>query len=188
MKFREGNIIDRFFVEKNGKKLEVILRYPKMSDAKDLMIYINSLVREGALIGKQTKATLKEEKEFVKSIIEKCKKRKAVYVVTEVDGRAISLSEIRKKEADSDSHVSSIGLGIARDYRGFGIGKRLIKLLIRLGRENLGAEVIRLSVYSGNKNAMKLYKRLGFRKVGVIPKGVKIKGKYQDNIIMVLKK
>lgn len=45
-------------------------------------------------------------------------------------------------------------------------------------------EMVRLNVFSRNKLAQKLYRKIGFKYAGKIPKGTKRKGKYQDDIIM----
>lgn len=187
MSFKEGKIIEKFFVNKDGKKTEVIFRYIGKNDAKDLLKYINSLVDEKAFIGSLKKKTLKHEKEFVAKTIDACKKRKGIALITEINGEAVSLAEIKSKTMDSNKHTAEIGIGLRKDYRRLGIATRILKTLIRLAKRDLKTEVVLLTVYSGNKPAQKLYKKVGFVKTGVIPKGAKVAGRYYDEIIMVLK-
>ena len=47
----------------------IILRYPRPSDAQDLMNLINSLVKEGADIAKAKPVTIEEEKIWLKDFI-----------------------------------------------------------------------------------------------------------------------
>lgn len=107
MSFREGKVIDRFFAEKNGKKIEIIFRFPEKSDAKDMMKYINSLVAEKAFIGRQ-----------------KSKKKELMAIVVEIEDKAVSIAEIRRKTHDANRHVTTIGIGLDKKYRGLGdVGK-----------------------------------------------------------------
>jgi ribosomal protein S18 acetylase RimI-like enzyme len=94
MKFREGKIAKRLWIERNGKMIEILLRFPRKEDAAEI-------------------------------------------------------------------------------WRFYEKAKKELKL-----------ELLTLSVYSHNKIAQKLYKILGFRKTGILPRGAKRKGKYFDDITM----
>jgi ribosomal protein S18 acetylase RimI-like enzyme len=54
----------------------------------------------------------------------------------------------------------------------------------------MNIEMIIMEVYSKNKIAQNLYKKMGFLKVGTIPNAIKQRSGYMDDIIMykVLKK
>mgnify|MGYP001595492147 CR=1 FL=1 len=80
MKFKEGKVLEKFVAEKNGEKINVIFRYPKMSYAKDLMKFINSLVEENAYILVVEKVNLTQEKKWLRSSIDDTKNKKKIQV------------------------------------------------------------------------------------------------------------
>jgi ribosomal protein S18 acetylase RimI-like enzyme len=64
----------------------------------------------------------------------------------------------------------------------------MMKEIIKLAKKDLRPKpkTIRLNVFQGNKSALVLYKKLGFRKVARIPKQFQYKGKLEDEIVMLL--
>ena len=61
MKFKQGKNIKRFVVKNNGNSLDVIFRYPKMSDAKQLLKLRNTTIKETDFLSGFKKLTLKKE-------------------------------------------------------------------------------------------------------------------------------
>ena len=59
-----------------------------------------------------------------------------------------------------------------------------MKTLIQWGKANKLIRKMTLSVFSNNKNAIKLYKKVGFKIEGLCPMDVKINGRYYDSILM----
>lgn len=59
-----------------------------------------------------------------------------------------------------------------------------MKTLIQWGKANKQIRKMTLSVFSNNKNAIKLYKKVGFKVEGLCPKDVKINGRYYDSVLM----
>ncbi|MEM7819918.1 MAG: GNAT family N-acetyltransferase [Candidatus Aenigmatarchaeota archaeon] len=131
--FKQGKIIEKFYVDKN-EKYEVIFRYPKMSDVDGLLKYINSLVEEGARILIIKKVTRKEEIKYVKEQIKKLKEGIEISVVIEIKNKIVGMGNIRVGRG-AHAHVAEMGLGLMKEYRGFGIGKRIMKTLLRLVKE-----------------------------------------------------
>ncbi len=182
MKIQQGKIVERFSV--NGK--EIIFRYPKMSDVNGLMKYINGLIDEKAYIGAQKKLSRKEETAYVKNQLKGMRKGELIDIVVECDGKIIGNSNIWKSRIDAAKHVSELGIGLSKGWREMGIGTRLLKALMCMAKKELGAKIIRLSVYGDNARARHTYEKVGFRRVGCIPKGARRQsGRYYDEIIMV---
>lgn len=182
MKFQEGYVLEKFKIEKSGKKLGVILRFPKMSDVKDALKLINKLVDENALVIAVKKKTLKEEREWLKSSIKDIKKKKLIFIAVEVNGQYLGNVEIISKP-DGMSHVALLSIALDESIRNLGIGERIIKLAMKLAKQHLKTEVLRLGCFKGN-SAIKLYKKLGFKKCGYFPKERKRGKIYHDCIIM----
>ena len=81
------------------------------------------------------------------------------FVVVEIDNNIIGFGQaILKKD------VGEIGrICIDRKYRKMGIGKELMKYLIRLLRKKK-VKTIESHCYTKNKPALKMHEKLGFRK------------------------
>ena len=90
-----------------------------------------------------------------------------------------------EKKEGAGSHLGEIGISLRREIRGKGIGKRLFAALIKEGKRVLGVKIATLQVFASNNIAQNLYKKFGFKKVGIIKKGLNYYGRYDDLVIMV---
>lgn len=129
------------------------------------------------------KLTKKEEIEFLKNHINKLKKGKEISIVILTNKKIVGMGNIWVG-IGSEAHVAEIGLGMMKGYRGLGIGKRLMKTLIKIAKKKWKIEIVKIRCSSDNLIAKNLYKKLGFRETGKIPKGMKFKGRYYDDIIL----
>lgn len=184
MIFKLGKVLEEFEVEKKGKKLHVVFRYLKMSDMDGLLHYINSLVREGALIGRATLVKRKDEMKWIRDVLKEIKEGNAVHVVAEADGKLIASASVKKDKYDVTKHIADVAIGTKKDYRSLGIGTKLLNTLLKLAKKELKCEIAMLWVFSNNKAAKHVYEKCGFREVGRIKDGCKRKGKYYDDILM----
>lgn len=62
--------------------------------------------------------------------------------------------------------VHLLNVAVHPERRGSGIGRQLVEAVMQEGREN-GARVMFLEVRAGNVVARRLYRRLGFRELGI---------------------
>jgi ribosomal protein S18 acetylase RimI-like enzyme len=69
------------------------------------------------------------------------------------------------------------------DYRGRGIGSRLLEAALR-NADEIGLERVDLEVFATNAGAIKLYERHGFVQEGMRRRVRKIDGRYDDNVLM----
>jgi len=157
-----------------------------LKNVKKFQDFINSFVEEDAQILYNKKFSLKEEKNWLKEQLQNIKNHKTVFLMAQDHNKVIGTTGIdlhRGREA----HVGEFGITIRNGYRGIGLGKYLMKEIIKLAKKELKPKIIRLSVFPTNKAAIGLYKKLGFKKVAKIPKQIQYKGKLLDEIIMLLK-
>ena len=69
-------------------------------------------------------------------------------------------------------------------YRGKGIGKEAIYLILDYGFNYLNLNSIQLSVLSFNERAITCYKKCGFKEAGRLREDYYLNGKYYDKILM----
>jgi len=157
-----------------------------LKNVKKFQDFINSLVKEGAVIKVNEKASLKEETVWLKEKLKKIKARKEVCLLAEHENKIIGNTQITL-DWGRQSHVGDFGISIRKSYRQIGLGTYLTKELIKLAKKELKPrpKIIKLSAYATNKPAIAFYKNLGFKEVARIPKQGKIQGKLVDEIIML---
>ncbi|HUU06929.1 MAG TPA: GNAT family N-acetyltransferase, partial [Thermoplasmata archaeon] len=167
----------REFVAKDGTV--VIFREPSSEDARALMRFINSVVREkksGILIDKPV--TLKEEVGWLNGRLSDIKKRSTVMITADVDGRIIGNCDAVRRMW-KERHRVDVGIALAKPARGKGIGKALMAACIELAQERMsGIERFDLNVLDYNERAQALYKSLGFVEICRIPDVMKEGNEY----------
>jgi ribosomal protein S18 acetylase RimI-like enzyme len=182
---KEGEIISRLFIEKNGKMTEIIIRTPKKTDAKDVWKFYNKVIKETQFLSRITPVSLKDERKWLANVLKKMKNGKSVQLFAEHDGRIIaSCSVDHADNSESTSHVGHYGICVVQKYTGYGLGTKLTDHILKMSKKIMKLEMVQLSVYSKNKIAQGLYRKMGFSYCGKIPKGFKRGKNYMDNIIM----
>lgn len=163
-----------------------ILRNPKPDDAVQLVEYLKATAAETDFLLKyleEVSITAEQEKEFIESLNGS---RRDLMILAEVDGEVAgncSFSPVGEKTRVR--HRCSIGIALYKKYWGLGIGRELMSLLLQSAKE-CGYEQAELEVVSKNERAVALYEKIGFERVGEMPKAMKHKdGSYDSNIIMV---
>ena len=105
-------------------------------------------------------------------------------IVAEAVGTVVgwaSLNQFNPRPAYQ--HVADFSVYVDRDWRGKGVGRRLLEALIDLARE-IGYHKMVLSAFPFNRSGVALYERLGFRAVGIYKEQGLLDGKWTDTIIM----
>jgi ribosomal protein S18 acetylase RimI-like enzyme len=178
-------------MENKIKLKEIKIRPLSLADlrlVKEFLDYHNSLVKEEVMMLTKKNKTLKEEKEWLKEKIKKVKDKKLVFLVAEDNGKIVGIVSISSEKGRQD-HIGGLGISVRKEYRGIGLGKKLMKEILKLAKKELKPrpKIIRLSVFSTNKIAQNLYKKMGFKIVAKVPKQFQYKGKLVDEIIMIKK-
>jgi L-phenylalanine/L-methionine N-acetyltransferase len=90
-----------------------------------------------------------------------------------------------REEGPMTRHVASLGMAVAPEWRGRGVGAALMQEVIRWAKE-VGVEKLALSVYPHNEAAMALYRKFGFKEEGRLTGHSKKSIGYLDEIVMGL--
>jgi phosphinothricin acetyltransferase len=80
-------------------------------------------------------------------------------------------------------HVADFSIYVDRDARGRGVGGRLLAALVDRAR-GLGYHKLVLSAFPFNEAGLQVYRRAGFREVGIYREQGQLDGKWVDTIIM----
>ncbi len=162
-----------------------LIRYPKRTDLQEFWRYINELSKEKTFISFQgEEISLKDERVWVNGSLKKIREKKSVQLVVEINGRIEGVSGIDTK-GRVNNHVGIFGISIAKDFRGKGIGKKLIELILEETKKNLKhLKIIHLECFANNPTACNLYKSAGFKEYGKLPGGIAYKDDFVDEILM----
>ncbi len=100
-------------------------------------------------------------------------------------GEVVGWCDVSPEDLPGFTHCGRLGMGVRREYRRKGIGKKLLDATLNKARAK-GLERIELEVYASNLPAIELYKQSGFSIEGVKKKGRKLDGAYDDVVCMAL--
>lgn len=85
------------------------------------------------------------------------------------------------------SHTGEFGINVHPNYQRLGIGKELVETLLKWATQNKQIEKVVLQVFATNKNAIELYRKIGFIEEGRHIKAIKqLDGAYVDMIQMFI--
>ena len=124
-------------------------------------------------------------REQSRAFIEDARQHGMIQYVAASGPRVVGWCDVVPRRWEGFGHSGRLGMGIARDFRGRGIGRQLLDATVRGARE-AGLSRIDLEVFSSNANAIGLYERYGFVREGVHRKGRIIDGRVEDVLLMGL--
>ncbi|MFX1340862.1 MAG: GNAT family N-acetyltransferase [Promethearchaeota archaeon] len=166
----------------------VILRHVKKSDLDGIWKNFNEVLEEGTYLPVFTPVRTEVEKN---SWYDNIKREHEICIVAEITNlkspyNIIGQCEISNLEWEAATHVGSLGIIISEEYRDLGLGKQLIDMAVRESKKLNNKEKIILSCFSNNERALHLYKKIGFRVVGVRKKQFYMDATYYDEVMMEL--
>ena len=105
-------------------------------------------------------------------------------LVAEGDGHVVGWASLNVFNARrAYEHVGDLSLYIDRDWRGRGVGRRLLEALVQRAVE-LGYHKLVLAAFPWNEAGMRAYRRAGFREVGIYREQGRLDGRWVNTIIM----
>jgi RimJ/RimL family protein N-acetyltransferase len=167
---------------KNGEHL--ILRKPTVDDAKGMIEYLNIVGGESdnLLFGKdEFRLTVEQEREHIKSI-----SGNTLMILGTINNNIVSISQISSPNRKRIAHNSEMSISVKKEYWGNGIGSAVMSEIIRFAKESITTKNISLGVKASNNNAIMMYEKFGFVKVGVHKEYFNISGNFYDEILMDL--
>jgi ribosomal protein S18 acetylase RimI-like enzyme len=171
---------------KTGDK--VIIRHLHKTDVDGVWINFNEVIEEGVYLPVFFPVRSQLEKD---SWYRKIKNEKETCIVADHQGlkspyNIIGQCEISNSEWDAGLHVGILGIIVKKNFRDLEIGMNLMDIGIRESKKLNNKEKIILSCFSTNERALHLYRKIGFKVVGVRKKQFYMDSKYYDEVLMEL--
>lgn len=103
------------------------------------------------------------------------------------DKKLVCIATFIRNSGQKDKHKSMlVGMYCEKEYRGTGMAKGVVELILEKARNIEGLEIINLMVVSDNLRAKIFYESFGFKKYGTEPKAMFDGSKYYDEDLMYL--
>ena len=145
---------------------ELIIRKANKKDCMKIIDCLFIIGRESDYLefgDNQWNITTENLEQFIQLINNKPNSIMAIALLNEEMVGLVSLSE---GESSKSIHTGEFSIGVRKAYCGLGIGNFLIKFLIEWAKDTGIIKEIMLKVTSNNEDAIKLYKKYGFKEAG----------------------
>ena len=106
-----------------------------------------------------------------------------LYVAVNSQNQVVGWCDVVPKRHEGLTHVGVLALGVRKEYRGGGVGSKLLTQAIAHTKQ-MGLEKMELDVFESNRSAIRLYEEFGFALEGRKVKSRKLDGTY-DNILLM---
>ncbi|WP_421378317.1 GNAT family N-acetyltransferase [Bacillus salacetis] len=164
--------------------LEYVIRSAKKEDAAQLSTLRLEIDGETENLDRERGEGFIDETGFEELIHEDSEKPRNLFLVAEANGKLIAFSRCEGSELKRFSHKVEFGVGVLRDFWGYGIGKNLLEQSLHWADMSKISKVA-LSVLETNEKAIRLYEKLGFEKEGVLKRDkILADGKFYNTILM----
>jgi len=157
----------------------IVIRMASLSDIEDILLIYN----EGIVDRIATLETLIKDKSYMVEWFNKHMDRYKV-IVAEMDRKVVGWASLNQYSSrDAYNGVADLSIYIKRESRGKGIGGKLLSSIERLAKENDFHKIV-LFTFPFNSLGQGLYKKQGFRVVGVFQNQGKLDGEFVDVMAM----
>ena len=155
-------------------KSYTMIRKYEQSDIKEMIRIWNEVVEDGIAFPQEECLDLRSGVDFFAS--------QSYVGVAEIDGKIQGLYILHPNNVGRCGHICNASYAVSSEARGKHIGEKLVLDCLAKGKE-LGFRLLQFNaVVESNIHARHLYERLGFKQLGTIPGGFRMKDGHYENI------
>ena len=161
--------------------MDVVIQPASLDLADGFWRALDVVAREQRYLIFQEAPPLESARKFIAQVL--AKGWSQFYALDE--NRVVGWCDILPDEREGQTHCGRLGMGLLHEYRGRGIGARLISATLAdaLGK---GLTRIELEVFASNTRARALYRKAGFAEEGRKRRARILDGVADDIVIMAL--
>jgi ribosomal protein S18 acetylase RimI-like enzyme len=160
----------------------VSLRPSRTDDAEGFRDCLDAVARDSLMLGQSVAPPLERVQAFVANVVEAGHPQWLALS----GGQVIGWCDAIPQWADGLAHRAQFGIGLRRDWRGQGLGRRLAEAVIAQARREHRIARFDLEVRADNLAAIRLYESLGFVIEGRRAMGLCHRGVYFETVEMGL--
>lgn len=169
------------FIAKNGEM--VVLRLAGCPDAEDIISVIKTNAPDRSYVLMEHYGT---KPESVKNYICNMNFDRNLLIVAVAGNTAIgALSAIQMDggRRPETAHIVNIGIHISPEYRGLGIGSRMLDYAGEWAKGH-GFKKLEANIFTTNRRSLHLFERAGFVEEGMRQKRIRIGQQYIDEVLI----
>ncbi len=157
------------------------IRTANIADAEALLAFLREMQAEGleTLFQRDTVPSLEEEQAF----IGKFDATAGLMLLALHNDRVVGCLTAEVMKNKQLCHSCEFGVAVLKKERGTGVGTALIARLSEWAK-SIGLRRIQLTVFAGNPDAIRLYRRLGYEVEGRKIEAIRIGDRYEDLVEM----
>ena len=162
----------------------VTFREPVIEDAKEIVDFYNYVGGETSFLSfekDEYPLDVEGQKESIQATNESPIN---TMLLAFVDGKIVGIGTISSSHKIKSRHSGELGIVVAQEYQGKGIGTSIIQQLIDWAKGNGVTTRIQLDTRTDNELAVKLYQSFGFEIEGCLKNSTLLDGKYYDLYVM----
>src|SRR5688572_29718207 len=110
-------------LSRDFEELRMTIRDTTVEDAAAVAAMIDLVARERRFLA----GTVGFSEEATRNFIAQLRSADAVHIVAEIEGSLVGWCDIAPVTSEGMQHVGRLGMGVTRDFRGRGIGRRLLE-------------------------------------------------------------
>ena len=160
---------------------DVVIRPAREEDAERLLRFAMQRFEERlpVLFESTTPPSLEDRRAFLQRV----PAEGGVILLADAGSEVVGLLDFHRAKRPQAAHGGGLGMSVAREYRGRGIGTALLQALFDW---TTGAAISRveLEVFETNDAGIRLYQRMGFEHEGRRRQAVTVKGRKIDILLM----
>lgn len=160
--------------------IEVTIRQAREKDLTGLVGAIRTAIGSGESVRAETVADVVDNEGV---LIRHNEIESRVFFVATVETDVVGWVHLKHPELDKLSHTAQMTLGVLEEYRGHGIGSRLLERGIEWA-EMKGLEKVDNAIPRTNESAIEFLKERGWETEGVREDHYKLDGEYVDEVVM----
>ena len=155
-----------------------MIRSYEPSDAREAAAIWNRVVEDGVAFPQLESLDEDEANRFFSS------QDYTAVAVDEATGEPLGLYILHPNNVGRCGHIANASYAVKADCRGQGVGEALVRHCLDKARA-LGFRLMQFNaVVATNAPALRLYEKLGFVKLGVIPGGFHMKDGHYEDIVL----
>lgn len=169
---------------KNGQN--ITLRSPDMFDAEQLLNHMRLTSAETEFMSsypEEITVSVEAQSKFLQMIENDPDN---FMLAAYIDGRMVGNAGItRVRDNFKYRHWANFGISLQEEVCGLGLGMLMLQEILEIVKQT-AFEQLELTVFGDNARAIALYEKVGFVKVGSMPRAYRLKdGSYHDEVQMV---
>lgn len=172
------------FISKKGKSIHV--RSAVKDDGSDVLQAMIEIAETTHFILSTADDFRKKSRTDQEAFLERALLHpKSFFMIAIHNARVIATSDFVGYKDSKRGHRGAFGISVHQDYRGEGIGKRMMEIIIHEASKFPELKFIELDVMEPNLPAFEMYKKFGFEVVHTTPRAYQLsEGNFVSNVMM----